>query len=217
MKTVVICAGGPIAEVMNLSEFDKENTIFIGADKGALHLFEQGIVPHEAVGDFDSVSKRDYEKIVHSVRIVDRFRAEKDETDTELAVERALVYQPETIILTGVTGGRLDHTQSALHLMYRYQTNHPEITFSIRNPLNELTMLTPGTYIINDNEQLPYISFFPFGQLVSGLTLEGFKFDVANADLQVGTTKYTSNELVEGVCTILFHEGICLMVRSSDA
>ncbi|WP_438317482.1 thiamine diphosphokinase [Sporosarcina sp. FA9] len=217
MKTVVICAGGPIAEVLNLAEFDKQDTIFIGADKGALHLFKQGIIPHEAVGDFDSVSKSDYEKIVNSVRIVDRFRAEKDETDTELAMERALVYQPENVVLTGVTGGRLDHTESALHLMYRYQTKHPEITFTIRNPLNELTMLTSGNYELNYNERLPYISFFPFGQLVSGLTLEGFKFNVVKAELKVGTTKFTSNELVEGVCTISFHEGICLMVRSSDA
>jgi len=163
MKNVVICAGGPIADIMNFAEFDQLNTVFIGADKGALHLFEQGIVPHEAVGDFDSVSKSDYEKIVNSVRIVDRFRAEKDETDTELAVERALVYQPENIVLTGVTGGRLDHTESALHLLYRYQTEHPEISFTIRNPLNELTMLNPGNYSLRYNEQLPYISFFPLG------------------------------------------------------
>lgn len=217
MKNVVICAGGPIADIMNFAEFDQLNTVFIGADKGALHLFEQGIVPHEAVGDFDSVSKSDYEKIVNSVRIVDRFRAEKDETDTELAVERALVYQPENIVLTGVTGGRLDHTESALHLLYRYQTEHPEISFTIRNPLNELTMLNPGNYSLRYNEQLPYISFFPFRQLVSGLTLEGFKFNVVKAELKVGMTKYTSNELVDGVCTISFHDGICLMVRSSDA
>ena len=54
-----------------------KDTVFIGADRGALHLLQNGIVPHEAVGDFDSVSKSEYEKIVEAVRIVDRFQCGK--------------------------------------------------------------------------------------------------------------------------------------------
>ncbi len=70
--------------------------------------------------------------------------AEKDETDTELAMERALAYNPEQIILTGVTGGRLDHSESALHLLYRLQIEHPTSALSIRNSTNELSIL--GTW-----------------------------------------------------------------------
>ena len=73
-----------------------------------------------------------------------RFRSEKDETDTELAVERALSYDPEQVILTGVTGGRLDHMESALHLLYRLQIGTTRYIFSIRNTTNELSILTPG-------------------------------------------------------------------------
>ncbi len=214
MKYAVVCAGGP--EVAELKGFCKEETIFIGADRGAFHLLEKGIIPAEAVGDFDSVSKEEYEVIKESVQIVDRFRSEKDETDTELAVTRALSYGPQFVILTGVTGGRLDHTEAALHLLYRLQVENPTIIFSIRNETNELSILLPKTYEFKQQERYPYVSFFPFGGKVTGLSLTGFKYETINEILETGMTKFTSNEVVSCVCTVRFLEGICLMIRSSD-
>ena len=215
MKYAVICAGGP--EVCELTEYREDETVFIGADRGALYLLENGIVPKEAVGDFDSISKKEYELIVSSVDVVGQFRSEKNETDTELAVERALSYKPKHVVLTGVTGGRLDHTESALHLLYRLQIEHPDISFSIRNRTNELSMLLPYTYEIERDDKFPYVSFFPFGGKVAGLTLTGFKYETDDATLKTGMTMFTSNETASEICTIFFREGICLMVRSSDA
>ncbi|MHA6258661.1 thiamine diphosphokinase [Sporosarcina sp. CAU 1771] len=217
MRCVVICAGGPETEIADLTAYRNADAIFIGADRGAFHLLQRGIEPHEAVGDFDSVSEIEYQEIIDSIPIVDQFQAEKNETDTELAVERAILYNPEKVILTGLTGGRLDHTESALHLLYRFQVKYPHILFSICNPLNELRILSPGVYKLSKDKQLQFVSFFSFGDKVSGLTLRGFKYEVTDELLETGTTRFTSNELAEGVCTISFHEGICLMVRSSDA
>lgn len=217
MKYVVVCAGGPVTEIMDLTVFPEDETVFIGADRGALHLLDKGIVPKEAVGDFDSVTKDEYDRIAEAVGIVGRFRAEKNETDTELAVERALLYEPENIILTGVTGGRLDHTESALHLVYRLQKEHPKISFTIRNELNEFSILLPNSYELVKDDCFQYISFFSFEGPVQGLTLTGFKYEMVDATLTTGMTRFTSNELVSRVCTIYFREGICLMVRSSDA
>lgn len=215
MKYAVICAGGP--EVAELTEYHKDETVFIGADRGALYLLEKGIIPKEAVGDFDSISKEEHGKIVDKVDVVGQFRSEKNETDTELAVERALLYKPEHVILTGVTGGRLDHTESALHLLYRLQIEYPDISFSIRNRTNELSMLIPSTHELKADDQFTYVSFFPFGGTVKGLTLTGFKYKTDDATLKTGMTKFTSNETASEICTIFFREGICLMVRSSDA
>ncbi|MCG7334095.1 thiamine diphosphokinase [Sporosarcina sp. ACRSM] len=217
MTVVVVCAGGPVSEIADLTAFSSEDTVFIGADRGALHLLEKGIIPQEAVGDFDSVTKSEYARIEDTVHTVGQFQAEKDETDTELAMERALAYHPEYIILTGVTGGRLDHMESALQLLYRLQIKHTQIAFSIRNLTNELSILTAGEHRLRSDERFPYISFFPFGGSVEGLTLIGFKYETADAQLEMGMTKFTSNEPLQEVCTISFHSGICLMVRSSDS
>ncbi|MBE1553507.1 thiamine diphosphokinase [Sporosarcina limicola] len=217
MKIAVICAGGPESEIVDMLEFIQEDTVFIGADRGALHLLQKGITPLEAVGDFDSVTQSEYERISTSIGIVGRFRSEKDETDIELAVERALTYHPDHVILTGVTGGRLDHMESSLHLLYRLQTENAATSFSIRNPTNEFSILLPGVQRIKPDDSFPYISFFPFGGNVLGLTLTGFKYETVDVLLETGMTRFTSNEPAAEVCTISFREGICLMVRSSDS
>ena len=59
--------------------------------------------------------------------------------------------------------------------------------------------------------------FFHSVGTVTGLTLTGFKYETVDAVLKTGMTLFTSNELAAEVCTISFHEGICLMVRSSDS
>ncbi|MBY0222101.1 thiamine diphosphokinase [Sporosarcina aquimarina] len=217
MKYAIICAAGPIEEVVDLAEYDQQDTVYIGVDRGALYLLEKGIQPHEAVGDFDSVSKEQFEKITSAVEIVHRVNEEKDETDTELAVQRALTYDPDYIVLTGVTGGRLDHLQSALHLLYRVQSEHFRVKFKIHNTTNDIRVMLPGVRRVKKDERYPYTSFFSFGPVVTGLTLTGFKYETVNERLEIGTTRFTSNETVADVCTISFRDGICLMVRSSDS
>lgn len=217
MERVIICAGGPTEELPDVAAFKTEDTIFIGVDRGAIHLLDIGIVPDEAVGDFDSVSEEEFKRIQGSVERVDSFRAEKDETDTELAVNRAVMYRPKEIILTGVTGGRLDHFQSALHLLYRMQAEHKDVSFLICNAHNELSLYRPGVHRVKKDSRFPYLSFFPFGSVVEGLTLTGFKYETVNARMEMGMTRFTSNEPIAEVCTISFRQGICLMVRSSDS
>lgn len=217
MKRIIICAGGPVEELSDLAAYESDESVFIGVDRGAIHLLEKGIVPAEAVGDFDSVSETEFRRIKESVERVDSFQSEKDETDTELAIARAIAYHPKEVILTGVTGGRLDHFESALHLLYRMQSEHKGISFLIRNATNELSLFYPGVHRVKRNAQLPYVSFFPFGSTVEGLTLTGFKYETVNAMMSIGMTKFTSNEPISEVCTISFRQGICLMVRSSDS
>ena len=67
---------------------------------------------------------------------ITKLQAEKDETDTDIAVIQALTYKPDQIILTGVTGGRLDHYEAVLHDMFRFQMSNPDVIFSIRNKQN---------------------------------------------------------------------------------
>lgn len=217
MKYAVICAAGPVEEVVDLAEYAQEDTVYIGVDRGALYLLEKGVVPDEAVGDFDSVTAEEFRKIESAVGTILQVDEEKDETDTELAVQRALSYEPDYVVLTGVTGGRLDHLLSAFHLLYRMQSGHRGVKFKIHNTTNDIRVLLPGVRRVKKDIRYPYTSFFSFGPPVTGLTLTGFKYETVNERLEIGMTRFTSNETVADVCTISFREGICLMVRSSDS
>lgn len=213
----VIVAGGPDSGLPDLAGLAVSGAEFIGADRGALRLIRAGIRPALAIGDFDSVTPGEREEIrAASDRFV-QVPAEKDETDTELALLEAAARPARRITLTGVTGGRLDHAQSALHAVFRLQSEHPDTGFRILDRTNELRFLLPGTSKIKKSGERPYVSFFAFGGQVEGMDLAGFKYDVQGGRLLPGTTMYTSNELLSEVCTISFQTGICLMIRSTDA
>lgn len=210
---VVITAGGPAAELPELRSWP--DAIYIGVDAGTMVLLEQGIQPAAAVGDFDSVSAEDLNLIERLFPDLDRAAAEKDETDTELALQKAMTYSPETVIITGVTGGRLDHYMSALHAIYVYQEKFPDTRFQLVNRQNRILFLRPGKHVVKRDERYRFISFYPFAQPVEGFTLEGFKYEVKDEAIPFGSTRFISNELdAEGV--VSFDGGSCVMIESDD-
>lgn len=217
MKTIIICAGGPEEEVIPLALFSNDDTQFIGADRGALHLLNAGILPMAAVGDFDSVSEEEMKRIESTGCFIEKRSSEKDETDTELAITLAYSLNPERIILTGVTGGRLDHMFSAVQLLVRHARTIQSTQLVLANRQNELILLQEGTYHFEKDEQFPYLSFYSMTEEVKSLTLMGVKYEVFSEDLRLGDTRFTSNEIVAPSCTISMETGICLMVRSSDS
>lgn len=217
MTTVVVCAGGPRAELCSFASYkERDDVFFIGADRGALYLIEKGIEPHAIVGDFDSVSQTEYEQVLEHTRDAQRFKEEKDETDTDLALMKALAYKPTEIILTGVTGGRLDHYEAAVRSIYRIQKENPSVPLKIVNDQNVLQFLLPGTHIIKAEEPYRYLSFFAYEQPVEGVTLRHVKYETTNERIALGSSRFTSNEIMGTYGSIFFSQGICLVIRSID-
>ncbi len=217
MKTVVICGGGPKNELMSFQSYSNdEDIVFIGADRGAITLLELGVMPQEAVGDFDSLSSEELMYLQQTIKSLNPVSSEKDETDAELAIAKALTFKPTHIVITGVTGGRLDHFMAILNSVFRFQTNYPLVTFKIVNKWNELYLLSAGDHELVKNKELPYVSFFSFQRSIENVTLNGFKYDVADETIELGNARFTSNELLYEEGSISFTSGICLVIRSSD-
>lgn len=217
MTTIVVCAGGPRTELCSFAPYkERENVLFIGVDRGALYLIEQGIIPDTIVGDFDSVSEEEFLHILEHVDNARRYKEQKDETDTDLALLKALAYMPTEIILTGVTGGRLDHYEAAVRSIYRIQKENPSVTLKIINVTNTLQFLLPGTHVIEADERYRYLSFFAYEQPVVDVTLRNVKYETTNELISLGSSRFTSNEIIGASGSIFFSHGICLMIRSID-
>lgn len=208
---VAICSGGPVQEAAFHLRADR----WIGVDRGAYHLIEHGIIPDAIVGDFDSVTEEEYARISAVVAHIEAFQAEKNETDTDLALQRALEFEPRAVLLTGVTGGRLDHHEAALRSLYRIQLAYPDIRFKIINKQNELQFLLPGCHRLERTEH-QYLSFFAYGETIQKVTLRGVKYETTDEMIEQGTSRFTSNEIIQDDAYIAFTSGICLMVRSMD-
>ncbi|EJW15705.1 MULTISPECIES: thiamine diphosphokinase [Paenibacillus] len=209
---IAIVAGGAISEqiLMQIQICD----YIIGADRGALYLVQHQITPDLALGDFDSVTDAERERIRESSRqYTDCDAIDKNYTDTELAFNRALAMKPSQITMFGVTGTRLDHTMANIHLLRK--AVDAGIMCRIINDHN-IIMLTNSTVTLQTNNY-PYVSLLPLSLTVTGITLTGFKYPLDDATLHIGQSLGVSNEWDDvDAATIQVKEGYLLIICSRD-
>ncbi len=200
----------------DLTEYDLESCLWVGADRGVYTLLANGIKPDYAFGDFDSVSAEELMEIEKNGIMFKKFKPEKDETDLELALDWALKKKPEVIRIFGGTGGRLDHMFAGLSLQLRpiLEKNYIPIELIDRN--NIVYLVTPGIHQIKFMPEKKYVSFFPVLTSVSGLTLTNLKYPLTDHHVPLSSTLCISNELISDYGTFSFSEGILMVVRSSD-
>lgn len=214
MSIVAIVGSGPQSHLPNLNKYVDEVDHWIGADRGALKLLEEGIPVEYAVGDFDSVTGEERELIFEQSLHCEPYNPDKNETDLEIALQRAFALRPQKIYLFGVTGGRLDHALINIQLLY------PVINKGVRGIIidrwNQLELLDAGTYTAENKVDYPYTSFVPLSEHVKKLTLKDFKYPLLDFDIAWGSTRCISNELIAEKGTISFAEGKLLFIQSRD-
>ncbi|MCM3702726.1 thiamine diphosphokinase [Paenibacillus macerans] len=210
-KRVLIFAGGRIDP--DVIKDIRADDVVIGADRGALFLVEQGIRPHLAVGDFDSVSPGELDKIKeNSMELIACDPIDKDLTDTELAYDLALQQQPAEILMTGVIGTRLDHTLANVHMMLRGLQQ--QIRTDIWDKHNYITLTDSECRILDRG--YTYVSLLPFTPEVTGITLTGFLYPLENASLRIGQSLGVSNRLTGPEGIVRISSGLLLIMQSKD-
>ncbi|WP_407268003.1 thiamine diphosphokinase [Radiobacillus sp. PE A8.2] len=214
MSYVAIVGGGPKDLIPDLHQYKDKVSCWIGSDRGVLHIIEQGVTPDVAIGDFDSVSAVEKALIKKNSRIYQEFPAEKDETDLELAVIKAIEQKADKLLLFGVTGGRIDHSMAAIQLLYRLLQQ--SIKGIIVDKGNWMELVQAGEYELTNESSYPHISFIPFSKEVTQLSLEGFFYPLNNTTVTWGSTLCVSNKLIREKGTFSFNEGILIVIKSRD-
>lgn len=189
----------------------------LAADRGLEFCRRNQIRPDVILGDFDSVDPEIIEQYEKQEKIpVRRFNPVKDATDTAIAMNQALEMGAGEICFFGATGTRLDHTLSNIYNLRLLRERG--IYGSIVDAHNRITM-PPGQEIrLKKSEQFgTYVSLFPFGREVRGLTLQGFKYPLEDYTLTLGDGGLSaSNEIVEDTACIRYREGALILVESRD-
>ncbi|MBT2287926.1 thiamine diphosphokinase [Paenibacillus albidus] len=210
-KRVVIFAGGNLSPDY-LTVLDEEDFL-IGADHGALFLITHGFTPDIAVGDFDSVPSDAVTTIKEGSReFITCDAVDKDLTDSELALDLALNIQPESILLIGVTGTRLDHTIASIQMMNRALQR--QISCSVMDDHNYITLT--GSHLLVTDRGYTYVSLLPLTPEVTGITLDGFQYPLTDATLKLGQSLGVSNKLTGPTGTIRIESGLLLVIQSKD-
>lgn len=218
MKTCLIVTGGKIDESFARSFLGKERVQkIIAVDKGLETVWRLGLVPDYIVGDFDSADAQvlgEFQKLPFIVW--EQHKPEKNETDTELARDRALTLGCGRIIFLGATGGRLDHMLANIHTLYGCMEKGVEAW--LVDAQNRICLLDEGKSFCRSSQWGKYISFLPYTDRVTGITLKGFKYPLEKKNLRKGEEAglCVSNELAEEWGEVGFSEGVLICVESRD-
>src|SRR4029079_3849084 len=100
--------------------WDEGVDLVIAADGGARYAARLGITLDLWVGDGDSLGDEGIAELVAAGGAIERARADKDQTDLELAVDAALARGAKGLVIVGALGGeRLDHALANVALLAR--------------------------------------------------------------------------------------------------
>lgn len=215
MTVVSIMLGGPLDHLPEDWTSKEKKSQWIGVDRGALRLLENGIVPTMALGDFDSVSYEEFQKIEEAVPTIIKVKAEKDDTDTELAIQEAFdTLEAEKVVLYGGTGGRIDHLLSVLLLPAQTRFSAHVEKIVIKDKQNTVTYCSPGEYEVTKEDDKKYVSFVAVTP-VRSLTLRGVKYPLTGHNVP-HPMAYVSNEFQGETAQVSFAEGLLAVIQSKD-
>lgn len=212
---ILIVTGGKIEDAFLLEHTKKERYAkIIAVDHGLIAVDRLQLSVDFIVGDFDSVSKDILDIYKDKSTPIETFPTEKDKTDTQIAIELALMHNPSAIDIIGATGSRLDHVLGNIHLLILpMQLGIPA---SLLDPNNKIYLRNTSFSIRKEKQFGDFVSLLPFSEAVSGLTLEGFKYPLNHITLSAGTSLGISNEIKADEAVIEFTEGVLLVIEARD-
>lgn len=201
--------------LLNQLDLEADKAFIIGVDGGCLHLESLGLIPNRMVGDFDSTRDLERLKAKWPMALFEKYPAEKDYTDAEIAIAFALKESPERIVFIGAFGGRMDHFLGNVMLMRKVPNAIDVFALDENNWMQWVRGPFEGAYGRNQMNY-KYLSLIPLIKDFEGITLKGFKYPLNDATIEVGDSLGISNEidLETGYVTILSGEGV--IIRSND-
>ncbi len=203
-KCIIICGG----DVQNVSFDIKPMDYVIAADKGYEYARNLGIKPDLLLGDFDSF-KLNCE--VESLGIkIERYPVEKDDTDTAIALKKAIELGYSEIYLYGASGGeRIDHTLANISLLAYGVKNGVRVYMFDKK--NCMTMIHNGT-ICFDESCKGNLSVFAFGGVANGVTISNLKYELTNSCLLPEIALGVSNSFTGKRARVNVKNGMLLIV-----
>ncbi len=186
----------------------------IAADGGSRHASTLGLEIDLLVGDLDSIETDQREALLAQGTEFEHFKAEKDETDLELALLCAVAQGATEIAVIGIVGDRLDMVLANIHLL----------TLDALNPIRaELWLGRQTAWLIRppgeefEGAQGDTLSLIPIKGDAIGVATTGLAYPLQGETLSFGHARGVSNMMEQEVCRVDLETGILLAVHTPAA
>lgn len=197
MKAIILLNGEPYEGAI-----DAENAYVYCCD-GAYEWAKDKVRIDENLGDYDSLS------YLPEPAPTEIFPSEKNFTDGEIALVRAVRRGAKEIDIYGGCGKREDHFLGNLHLLYA------ALSLGVRAVMRgngSLIFAGTGRVELNGFEGRT-LSLVPFGANAHIIESSGLKYPLCGLDLLYGSTRGISNVAVSSRAHILTRDRVLVLVN----
>jgi thiamine pyrophosphokinase len=188
-KCIILANGKPPAKSVLAYLKKKGYSFLICADGGANTARKINVLPNYIIGDLDSVTKVTLKYFNGKSKVIGIKR--QNDTDVEKCIKYAIKKKLDDIVLTGVTGNRLDHTFCNLGIVLKFSQ------LATIRIIAENSFLAPFSGNVNirtcSGETISLYGINSKTRIIS----EGLYYPLKNISLPFGVKESTSN-LAEG-------------------
>ncbi|MCF8069639.1 MAG: thiamine diphosphokinase [Desulfobacterales bacterium] len=208
----ILFANGSISNPEIITATIRTDDFVIAADGGARHCLTMDITPDVIIGDFDSLTEKELNRLNIPEENLIRYPAAKDKTDLQLAIELAVDRGANEIILFGALGGRWDMSLANILLMASLEKKNTAI--SIIDGKEEIRILKGRNQITLSGKTGNILSLIPIGGDATGVTLSGLIYSLEDGTLKFGDSRGISNKFAEDKVTIQLKQGLLICIHT---
>lgn len=214
MKALIFANGNPEEGVMvNRALSDSDTAQIIVADGGARVAWHYHQSPDTVVGDMDSLSETELQKLRDEGATLHEYPPEKDETDLELALKFAVDNGATWIRIIGATGGRFDQMLANVYLLSLAELRDCDVAIVASNQL--IRILYAGEHQIEGTIG-DTVSLVPMNGDVLDIRTDGLQYPLRGETLYFGPARGISNVMVTTQAKISFAEGVLLYIHTES-
>jgi thiamine pyrophosphokinase len=183
--------------------------LVIGVDGGANYLLAINLQPDIVIGDMDSLSKIQCQKLKAGGAQIILHPVKKDETDFELALNYAILHDYKNIMVFGAMGGRTDHMLANILLPSKYLCG---TSISLFHGNEELFFISSNMVIKGSTGDM--LSLVPIAGDVTNVTTKGLRYPLTGETLLFGKTRGISNEMLADEAGVSITSGLLLCIHT---
>ena len=209
MQRIIIFANGELPDLEKARSLLQQDDYIICADGGTRHALALDSKPDLIIGDMDSVERGQLKKLQEADVSIELFPHDKNETDLELAIRRAIELEPQQIIIVAGLGGRLDQTLANITLL----TNPGLTALNIRldDGVEEIFICRDRTEVRGESGDI--VSLIPWGEVVTEVQTTNLRWALHRETLYPDRTRGISNEMLGESASISIGSGLLLIVH----
>ena len=210
MHRILIFANGDLPNLEKARAIVRPDDFILCADGGTRHALALGLTPDLILGDMDSVDQEQVRRLREAGVQIEAFPPDKDETDLELAITRALELNPTALVIMAALGGRLDQTLANIALLADRRLAALDVR--LEDGVEEIFFCREQVQV--EGRRGDIVSLIPWGEPVQGVQTEDLKWRLERETLYPDKTRGISNEMLTASATVRITAGLLLVVHT---